>query len=157
MLDIKNLSDDLKKILDYDETGKFVISLYLPVDTVKHLKQDYTTKLNSLIVEKRAKLESDNNYSKNQKKNITDLLDRIKDYVNKSFVPESARTLLLYAGEDGSWVEVKLPVVLKGKIKKCICRQRPNYFGKMFSPDNCRLNNFYILLADDSFISAMRI
>lgn len=116
MLDIKNLSQSLKKILEFNETGKFVISMYLPVDSLKYMKQEYTTKLNSMIVKKRADLENDDNYTKNQKKDIIDLLDRIKNYINKSFVPGSTKTLLLYAGQDDLWVEAKLPVLLTGKI-----------------------------------------
>ena len=80
------------------------------------MKQEYTTKLNSMIVKKRADLENDDNYTKNQKKDIIDLLDRIKNYINKSFVPGSTKTLLLYAGQDDLWVEAKLPVLLTGKI-----------------------------------------
>ncbi len=116
MLDIKNLSQGLKTILEFSETGKFVISLYLPVDSLKYMKQEYTTKLNSMIVEKRADLEGNGDYTKNQKKNIIEFLDRIKNYVNKSFVQGSTKTLLLYAGEDELWVEVRLPVTLTGKI-----------------------------------------
>ncbi len=116
MLDTKNLSEDLKKVLNYNEVEKFVISLYLPVDSLNYMKQEYTTRLNSMIVEKRANIEGDANYSKNQKKNIIELLDKIKNYINKSFIPGSTKTLLLYAGEGGLWIEVKLPFSLTGKI-----------------------------------------
>jgi peptide subunit release factor 1 (eRF1) len=116
MLDIKNLSRGLKKILEFNETEKYVISLYLPVDSLKYMKQEYTTKLNSMIVKKRADLENDDNYTRSQKKNIVELLEKIKNYINKSFVQGSTKTLLLYAGEDELWVEVKLPVTLSGRI-----------------------------------------
>ena len=116
MLDIKNLSQGLKTILEFSETGKFVISLYLPVDSLRYMKQEYTTKLNSMIVGKRAELERNGDYTKSQKKSIIDLLDKIKNYVNKSFVQGSTKTLLLYAGEDELWVEVRLPVTITGRI-----------------------------------------
>lgn len=116
MLDIKNLSRGLKKILEFNETEKYVISLYLPVDSLKYMKQEYTTKLNSMIVKKRADLENNDNYTRSQKKNIVELLEKIKNYINKSFVQGSTKTLLLYAGEDELWVEVKLPVTLTGRI-----------------------------------------
>ncbi len=116
MNDISDLSRDMKSILDYKATDKMMISLYLNVDAARVLKKDFLTSLNSMIVNTRSEIEKYGNYSKSQKKNISDLMEKIKVYINETFLPGTAKTLLLYVGEDGTWSEVKLPIILKDKI-----------------------------------------
>lgn len=116
MFDISNQSQDIKRILDYVSTDKLFISLYLEVDASKITRPDYLSKLNSMIVEKKSELEKDTTISNLNKKNIMELLSRIKTYLNEFFRPEVAKTILLFAGEDGTWLEVKLPVNIRSKI-----------------------------------------
>ena len=113
---IITLSDSLKKIFNYEDTENPVISVYLNVDAARNPKKDYISRLNSMIVEKKAVVEKDTNYSRKQKKNLFELIDRIKSYVNEYFNSESTKTLLLYAGVSGIFKEVRLPVNLKSKI-----------------------------------------
>jgi len=113
---IINISDDLKKIFNYEDTENQVISLYLNVSRAKNLQKDYISRLNSIIVESKAEIEKDGRYSKKRKKELAELMYKIKDYVNDYFNPESTKTLLLYAGVSGVFKEVRLPVNLKSKI-----------------------------------------
>jgi hypothetical protein len=110
------LSDDLKKLFNYEDTENPVISLYLNVDAARDLKKDYISRLNSMIVEKKSEIEKDTNYSKRQKKELFELMDKIKGYVNEYNSSESTKTLLLYAGVGGIFKEIRLPVNLKSKI-----------------------------------------
>jgi peptide chain release factor subunit 1 len=107
---------ELKEILNFIPTGELIISIYLPVDSSKLSRQDYITQLNSMIGQSRESLEKDENLNRNQKKNLLDLFEKIKKYVNEVFRPESAKTLLIYAGEKGFWEEIRLPVVLKPRL-----------------------------------------
>jgi len=107
---------ELKEILNFIPTGELIISIYLPVDSSKLSRQDYITQLNSMIGQSRENLEKEENLNKNQKKNLLDLFEKIKKYVNEVFRPESAKTLLIYAGEKGFWEEIRLPVVLKPRL-----------------------------------------
>jgi peptide chain release factor subunit 1 len=107
---------ELKEILNFIPTGELIISIYLPVDSSKLSRQDYITQLNSMIGQSRENLEKDENLNRNQKKNLLDLFEKIKKYVNEVFRPESAKTLLIYAGEKGFWEEIRLPVVLKPRL-----------------------------------------
>ena len=116
MLDINNQSQDIKRILDYVSTDKLFVSLYLEVDASKITKPDYLSKLNSMLVEKKSELEKSKTISNASKKNITELLSKIKTYFNEFFRPEFVKTILLFAGEDGTWLEIKLPVNIKSKI-----------------------------------------
>ena len=116
MLDINNQSQDIKRILDYVSTDKLFISLYLEVDASKITKPDYLSKLNSMLVEKKSELEKSKTISNTGKKNITELLSKIKTYFNEFFRPEFVKTILLFAGEDDTWLEIKLPVNIKSKI-----------------------------------------
>lgn len=116
MSNIIALSDDLKKLFNYEDTENPVISLYLNVDAARDLKKDYISRLNSMIVEKKSEIEKDTNYSKRQKKELFELMDKIKGYVNEYNSSESTKTLLLYAGVGGIFKEIRLPVNIKSKI-----------------------------------------
>ncbi len=116
MADFTDGQIELKEILNFIPTGELIISIYLPVDSSKLSRQDYITQLNSMIGQSRENLEKDENLNRNQKKNLLDLFEKIKKYVNEVFRPESAKTLLIYAGEKGFWEEIRLPVVLKPRL-----------------------------------------
>ena len=116
MFDINNQSEEIKRILDYVATDKLFISLYLEVDASKITKQDYLSKLNSMIVEKKSELEKNPSINNISRKNIAELFTKIKNYFNDYFRPEFVKTVLLFAGEDNTWVEIKLPVNIKSKI-----------------------------------------
>ncbi len=116
MHDFTDDQTELKKILNFIPTGELIVSIYLPVDSTKLSRQEYITQLNSMIGKSRESLERDENLNRNQKKNLLDLFEKIKKYVNEMFWPESAKTLLIYAGEKGFWKEIKLPVVLKPRL-----------------------------------------
>jgi len=106
----------LSEVLDYKPSNHLVISMYLLVDSTRVLKKDYLTKLNSMITESRENIESDLKIEKAQKKNIYNLLEKIKKYVNDKFMANSTRALLVYAGENGLWNVLRLPVILRSKI-----------------------------------------
>ena len=116
MFDINNQSEEIKRILDYVATDKLFISLYLEVDASKITKQDYLSKLNSMIVEKKSELEKNPSINNISRKNIAELFTKIKNYFNDYCRPEFVKTVLLFAGEDNTWVEIKLPVNIKSKI-----------------------------------------
>jgi peptide chain release factor subunit 1 len=113
MADFTDDQIKVKEILNFIPTGELIVSIYLPVDSSKLSRQEYITQLNSMIGKTRESLEKDENLNRNQKKNLLDLFEKIKKYVNEMFWPESAKTLLIYAGEKGFWEEIKLPVALK--------------------------------------------
>ncbi|MCG2789900.1 MAG: hypothetical protein L6405_08160, partial [Actinomycetia bacterium] len=116
MEDFKNYSKDLKEILDYIPDGNLVISVYLRVDSSKVLRQDYITSLNSMITEAKSNIESNANINKVQKRNLSDLLEKIKRYINDVFRPESAKTVIIYADRLGLWKVIRLSLNLKSKI-----------------------------------------
>ena len=108
MEDFKNYSKDLKEILDYIPDGKLVISVYLRVDSSKVLRQDYITSLNSMITEAKSNIDSNLNIDKVQKRNLSDVLEKIKRYINDVFRPESAKTVIVYADSLGLWKVIRL-------------------------------------------------
>jgi peptide subunit release factor 1 (eRF1) len=116
MEDIKNYSKNLKEILDYKPDGNLVISVYLRVDSSKVQRQDYVTSLNSMITETKGNIESNIDIDKVQKKNLSDLLEKIKRYVNDIFRTESTKTVIIYADSSGLWKVIRLPLNLKSKI-----------------------------------------
>ena len=116
MEDVKNYSKDLKEILDYVPDGNLVISVFLRVDISKVLRQDYITGLNSMITEAKSNIDNNANIDKIQKRNLTDLLEKIKRYINDLFRPESAKTVIIYADSLGLWKVIRLPLNLKSKI-----------------------------------------
>jgi len=92
------------------------ISLYLEVYASKFTKQYYLSKLNSMIVEKRPEIEKNPLIDNVSKKKINELFIKIKNYFDDYFRPELVKTVLLYAGEDDTWIVIKLPVNIKSKI-----------------------------------------
>ncbi len=116
MFDINNQSEEIKKILNYTSTDNLFISLYLEVDASKITKQDYLSKLNSMIVEKKSEIEKNPAISNLSRKNIIELFSKIKNYFNDYFRPEFVKTVLLFAGEDNTWMEIKLPINIRSKI-----------------------------------------
>lgn len=116
MFDVNSQLEEIKKILNYTVTDKLFISLYLEVDASKITKRDYLSKLNSMIVEKRTEVENNPFIDKSSKKALFELFLKIKDYFDNYFKPEDVKTVLLFASEDGTWVEVKLPVNINSKI-----------------------------------------
>jgi len=116
MEDFKNYSKNLKEILDYVPNGKNVISVYLRVDGSKVLRQDYISSLNSMITVTKSEIESNESIDKIQKRNLYDLLEKIKRYVNDVFRPESTKTVIIYADSFDLWKIIRLPLNLKSKI-----------------------------------------
>ncbi|MBM3700633.1 MAG: hypothetical protein FJW68_06985 [Actinobacteria bacterium] len=116
MIDLKDLSQNLDEILNYEPSDAPVISLYLGVDAARITKQEYTTVLNSIITSEKAKLEASSIYKASQKKGIYEMMDAIKVYINDYFRPESAKTILLFAKEGKISSIVRLPFNLKSKI-----------------------------------------
>ncbi|MBN1299482.1 MAG: hypothetical protein JW997_07335 [Actinobacteria bacterium] len=116
MIDVKDLSENIDEVLNYKPTDTPVVSLYLGVDRAKILKQEYTTVINSMIAQKKNELEQLQVYSASQKKNIYDMMDAIKLYINDYFTPESAKTILIFAKEGKIFSLVRLPYILKPKI-----------------------------------------
>ena len=116
MFDVNSQPEEIKKILNYTATDKFFISLYLEVDASKITKKDYLSKLNSMIIEKKAEIEKNPSINNSSKKALFELFSKIKDYFDDYFRPEDVKTVLLFVSEDGKWVAVKLPVNIKSKI-----------------------------------------
>ncbi|OPL17442.1 MAG: hypothetical protein AVO38_00175 [delta proteobacterium ML8_D] len=109
-------SSGFKKILNYAPGGKPVVSIYLMVDGSRTSKKNYQTKLNSMIVSAREKLEADTNVDRNDKKEIYEIFEKIKSFVNDKFRAGSTRTLAIFCSGDGLWEEFSLPIIMKSKI-----------------------------------------
>lgn len=112
----KDLTKDVREVLDYAPTGEEVITLYLAVDNARVLKQDYLTKLNSMITKTRADLEDDSSIDRSEKRRLPLTFDKIKEYVSEKFIANSTKTLLVYAKGDGIWKIFRLPVLLKSSM-----------------------------------------
>ncbi|GEM_PF-1131070 len=119
MIEEKELTKNLKElqeILNYSSTDELVVTLYLLVNPKKTTKQNYTTELNSMIVEKKAEIEKNENYTKSQKKGVFESLENIKNYINEFFIPGLGKTILLYAYSGKILNIVELPFDLKSRI-----------------------------------------
>jgi peptide subunit release factor 1 (eRF1) len=114
ILDEKISSID--KILNYEPAGNPVVSLYLMVDRARITKKNYQTRLNSMIADSKERLEADTRFDKNQKKEVFDIFDRIKSYINDKFNAGSTRTLAIFSSTDGLWEEVRIPIIMKSRI-----------------------------------------
>ena len=68
----KAVEKDIREVLDYEPTGEMITTVYLSVDNAIVLKQDYLTKLNSMIAEARSGMEKNKDIEKNHKKSIND-------------------------------------------------------------------------------------
>ncbi len=104
------------KILNYKLTARPVISVYLMVDRSRTSKKNYQTRLNSMIVSSREKLEADVNIDKNDKKEIYEIFERVKRFVSDKFRTDSTRTLAIFCSGDGMWEEFRLPIIMRSKI-----------------------------------------
>jgi len=116
MLNSKIKISGFEKVLNYVPTGKPVVSIYLLVDPSRTSKKSYQSKLNSMIVSSKEKLEADDGFDKNNKKEIYEILEKVKSYINDKFRPDSTRTLAIFSSGDGLWEEFKLPVIMRSKI-----------------------------------------
>lgn len=106
----------IEKILNYIPTGKPVVSVYLMVDRSRTTKKNYQTRLNSMIASSREKLEADTGFDKNHKKEIFEIFDGIKSFVNDKFSAGSTKTLALFSSGDGLWEEFRIPIIMKSRI-----------------------------------------
>ncbi len=107
---------DLDSILNYIPTGKPVVSVYLLVDRSRVVKKSYQTRLNSMIAGSRDKLETDANFDRRQKKEIFEIFERVKSFVNDKFRADSTRTLVIFSSGDGLWEEFRIPIIMRSKI-----------------------------------------
>lgn len=105
-----------EKILNYVPAGKPVVSIYLLVDPSRTSKKNYQTKLNSMIVSTKENLEANNNIDRAEKKEIYEIIERVKSYVNDKFKPDSTGTLAIFCSGDSLWEEFRLPIIMKSKI-----------------------------------------
>ena len=106
----------LEEILNFVPTGKPVVSVYLLVDRSRITKRDYQTKLNSMIVSSKEKLEADTNIDKSQKKEVFEIFEKVKAFVNDKFRTDSTRTLAIFSSGDGLWEEFRIPIIMRSKI-----------------------------------------
>ncbi|MBN2073470.1 MAG: hypothetical protein JW770_05960 [Actinobacteria bacterium] len=106
----------LEKILDIDPKEDPVISVYLQVDRARVNKNEYLSSLNSMITRRRAEVEKDEVLTKNNKRKIISMMDRIKAYYNDKFMTGSTKTSVIFARADDLWEEFRLPIVMKSKI-----------------------------------------
>lgn len=116
MANLKSEILGLEDILDYTPTGELVVSVYLLVDGARVTKKDYLTKLNSMISSSREEIETNLDLTKAQRKNLHDVLEKIKRFVNDEFRSYSTRTLLIFASGTGLWKVFNLPVIMRSKI-----------------------------------------
>jgi peptide subunit release factor 1 (eRF1) len=106
----------IERVLNYTPTGKPVVSAYLMVDRTRTTKKNYQTKLNSMIAKSREILEADDDFDKNHKKEIFEILEKIKSFVNDKFSTGSAKTLVVFSSGDGLWEEFRVPIIMKSRI-----------------------------------------
>ncbi len=112
---VKKISS-LEKILNYVPTGRPVVSAYLLVDTTRTTKKNYQTELNSMITSSKEKLEADTDFDKNHKKEIFDIFEEVKSFVNDKFSSGSTKTLAVFSSGDGLWEEFRIPIIMKSRI-----------------------------------------
>lgn len=116
MANSSNEVPGLEEILNYVPTGKPVVSVYLLVDRSRITKRDYQTKLNSMIASSKEKLEADTNIDKSQKKEVFEIFEKVKAFVNDKFRTDSTRTLAIFSSGDGLWEEFRIPIIMRSKI-----------------------------------------
>lgn len=112
----ENKDSGLEAILNYRPTGKLVVSVYLMVDGSRVIKRDYQTKLNSMVTETREKIENDVNLDRSSKKEIFEILEKIKAYINDKFRADSASTVVIFSSANGFWKEFRMPIIMRSKI-----------------------------------------
>jgi len=113
-IEVKTLG--LAKILNYKSTGGPVVSIYLMVDRSRTSKKDYQTKLNSMITASKEKLDRDETIDRNEKKEIYEIYEKARSFVNDKFRADSARTLAIFSSGDGMWEEFRIPIIMKSRI-----------------------------------------
>ncbi|MBL7124063.1 MAG: hypothetical protein ISS14_04145 [Actinobacteria bacterium] len=116
MANSSNKVSGLEEILNFVPTGKLVVSVYLLVDRSRITKRDYQTKLNSMIASSKEKLEADTNIDKSQKKEVFEIFEKVKAFVNDKFRADSTRTLAIFSSGDGLWKEFRIPIIMRSKI-----------------------------------------
>ena len=116
MANSSNKVSGLEEILNFIPTGKLVVSVYLLVDRSRVTKRDYQTKLNSMIVGSKEKLEADTNIDKSQKKEVFEVFEKVKAFAYDKFRTDSTRTLAIFSSGDGLWEEFRIPIIMRSKI-----------------------------------------
>jgi len=116
MANSSNKASGLEEILNFIPTGKLVVSVYLLVDRSRVTKRDYQTKLNSMIVSSKEKLEADTNIDKSQKKEVFEVFEKVKAFAYDKFRTDSTRTLAIFSSGDGLWEEFRIPIIMRSKI-----------------------------------------
>lgn len=116
MAEQENKGSGLEAILNYKTTGKLVVSVYLMVDGSRVIKKDYQTKLNSMVVATREKIEADTNLGRSQKKEVSETLEKVKAYINDKFRADSTSTIVIFSSGDGLWEEFRIPIIMRSKI-----------------------------------------
>jgi len=116
MTNSKNEVSGIDSILNYSPTGKPVVSVYLLVDRSRVAKKSYQTRLNSMIAAGREKLETDVNFDRRQKKEISGIFERVKSFVNDNFKADNTRTLIIFSSGDGLWEIFRIPIIMRSKI-----------------------------------------
>lgn len=116
MANSSNEVSGLEKILNFVPTGKPVVSVYLLVDRSRITKRDYQTKLSSMIASSKEKLEADTNIDKSQKKEVFEIFEKVKAFVNDKFRTDSTRTLAIFSSGDDLWEEFRIPIIMRSKI-----------------------------------------
>lgn len=116
MAEQENKGSGLEAILNYKTTGKLVVSVYLMVDGSRVIKKDYQTKLNSMVVATREKIEADTNLNRSQKKEVSETLEKVKAYINDKFRSDSTSTIVIFSSGDGLWEEFRIPIIMRSKI-----------------------------------------
>lgn len=106
----------IERVLNYTPAGKPVVSAYLMVDQARTTKKNFQTKLNSMVAKSRERLEADEDFDKNHKKEIFEILEKIKSFVNDKFSAGSTKTLIVFSSGDGLWEEFRAPIIMKSKI-----------------------------------------
>src|SRR4030043_934320 len=103
-------------ILNYSPTGSLVVSVYLLVDRQRVAKKSYQTRLNSMIAASREKLEADVNFDKRQKKEISDMFERVKSLLNDNCKAPTRSPLVIFSSGDGLWEAFRIPIIMRSKI-----------------------------------------
>ncbi len=116
MQNIEDKTSGLARILDYKSTGKPVVSIYLMVDQSRTSRKDYQTELNSMIVASKEKLDGDETIDRNEKKEIYDIYEKARSFVNDKFRADSTKTLAIFSSGDGVWEEFRIPIIMKSRI-----------------------------------------
>ncbi|MDP3012038.1 MAG: hypothetical protein Q8N27_04905, partial [Candidatus Hydromicrobium sp.] len=116
MANSSNEVSGLEEILNFVPTGKPVVSVYLLVDRSRITKRDYQTKLNSMIASSKEKLEADTNIDKSQKKEVFEIFEKVKAFVNDKFRTDSTKTLAIFSSGDGLWEKFRIPIIMRSKI-----------------------------------------